>query len=158
MSRLEVWLIRLGIRVSHSTPYHPQTQGKAERFHRTLKRELLNRFGFSSIIACQEAFDRWRDEYNQIRPHEALEQKTPSTRYAQSARFFPAELPPVEYDEGETVRKVSRHGQISYSGRLYFVGEGLFKENVVIRPTENDGVLSIVFCHKEVGQIDLTRR
>ena len=156
LSRLEVWLIRLGIRVSHSTPYHPQTQGKAERFHRTLKRELLNRSGFTSISACQEAFNRWRDQYNLVRPHEALEQKAPVTRYTQSARLFPAELPPVEYDEGETVRTVRRHGQISYKGRVYFVGEGLYEENVVIRPTENDGVLSIVFCHKEVGQIDLT--
>jgi transposase InsO family protein len=156
LSRLEVWLIRLGIRVSHSTPYHPQTQGKAERFHRTLKRELLNRYGFTSISACQEVFDRWRNEYNLIRPHEALEQKTPSTRYAHSARRFPSELPPVEYNEGETVRKVHRHGQINYKGEVYFVGEGLYEENVVIRPTGNDGVLSIVFCHKEVGQIDLT--
>lgn len=156
LSRLEAWLIRLGIRVSHSTPYHPQTQGKAERFHRTLKRELINRFGFTSISACQEAFDRWRDQYNLIRPHEALEQKAPATRYAHSGRLFPSELPPVEYDEGDIVRTVRRHGQISYKGGVYFVGEGLHEETVAIRPTENDGVLSIVFCHKEVGQIDLT--
>ena len=54
------------------------------------------------------------------------------------------------------MRKVGRHGQISYKNGVYFVGEGLYEENVAIRPTENDGVLSIVFCHKEVGQIDLT--
>jgi transposase InsO family protein len=59
LSRLEIWLIRLGIRVSHSRPYHPQTQGKDERFHRTLKRELLERNGFNSIPICQTAFDQW---------------------------------------------------------------------------------------------------
>ena len=156
LSRLEVWLIRLGIRVSHSTPYHPQTQGKAERFHRTLKRELLNRYGFSTIGACQEAFDRWRDQYNLIRPHEGLEQMAPATRYAHSARAFPSQIPTVEYDEGEHVRIVGRHGQVSYKSKLYFVGEGLYREKVAIRPTKEDGVLSIYFCHREVGQIDLT--
>ena len=156
LSRLEVWLIRLGIRVSHSRPHHPQTQGKDERFHRTLKRELLERNGFSSLKAWQHAFDTWRDQYNLIRPHEALGQQAPITRYRPSARSFPSKLPPVEYDDGETVRKVQRHGQINFNGRSYFVGEGLYTELVAIRPTKQDGVYSVVFCHKEITQIDLT--
>jgi transposase InsO family protein len=110
LSRLAVWLIRLGIDVSHSRPFHPQTQGKDERFHRTLKRELLDRFGFNSIDACQSAFNSWRDQYNLIRPHEALGQKPPISRYVPSARPFPAQLPAVEYDEGDDVRKVRQHG------------------------------------------------
>jgi transposase len=57
LSRLEVWPVRLGINVRHCRPYHPQTQGKDERFQRTLKRELLNRSGFNSIEACQSAFN-----------------------------------------------------------------------------------------------------
>lgn len=156
LSRLEVWLIRLGIRVSHSRPHHPQTQGKDERFHRTLKRELLERNGFSSLEAWQHAFDTWRDRYNLIRPHEALGQQAPVTRFRPSARCFPSELPPVEYDDGEIVRKVQRHGQINFNGRSYFVGEGLYTELVAIRPTEQDGVYSVVFCHKKITQIDLT--
>lgn len=156
LSRLEVWLIRLGIGVTHSRPYHPQTQGKDERFHRTLKRELLNRFGFSSIDACQESFNTWRDQYNLIRPHEALGQKAPVTRYTPSARSFPAELAPIEYDDGDTVRKVRRHGQIYFGGRNFFVGEGLYDEMVAIRPTKEDGIFKVVFCEKEISRIDLT--
>lgn len=115
ISRLEAWLIRLGIRVSHSRPYHPQTQGKDERFHRTLKRELLERTGFHSIQACQLAFDKWREQYNLVRPHEALGQKPPGTRYAASARAYPNRLPDVEYDSQDQVRKVRGSGLISFT-------------------------------------------
>lgn len=156
LSRLEVWLIRLGIRVSHSRPHHPQTQGKDERFHRTLKRELLNRYGFNSIDACQGAFDTWSDQYNLIRPHEALGQQAPITRYQPSARSFPSQLPHIEYDDSDIVRKVQRHGQINFNGRSHFVGEGLYTELVAIRPTKDDGVFSVVFCNQEVAQINLT--
>lgn len=156
LSRLEVWLMRLGIRVSHSRPYHPQTQGKDERFHRTLKRELLDRFGFNSIDACQQAFNGWRHQYNLIRPHEALGQEPPISRFAPSARAFPDQLPAIEYDDGDDVRKVRRHGQLYFEGRDYFVGEGLTGEFVAIRPTADDGVFRVVFCDREVSRIDLT--
>lgn len=156
LSRLEVWLMRLGIRVSHSRPYHPQTQGKDERFHRTLKRELLDRFGFNSLEACQSAFNGWRNQYNLVRPHEALGQKPPISRFAPSARPFPEQIPAIEYDDGDDVRKVRRHGQLRFGGRDYFVGEGLTGEFVAIRPTQEDGVFGVVFCDREVKRIDLT--
>lgn len=156
LSRLEVWLIRLGINVGHSRPFHPQTQGKDERFHRTLKRELLNRFGFNSLETCQSAFDRWRDQYNLIRPHEALGQKPPISRYSASARPFPSMLPPIEYDDEDQVRKVRQHGQLHFKGRDYFVGEGLTGEFVAVRPTANDGIFNVMFCHRQISRIDLT--
>lgn len=156
LSRLEVWLMRLGINVGHSRPFHPQTQGKDERFHRTLKRELLDRFGFNSIVACQSAFNGWRDQYNLIRPHEALGQRPPVSRYVASSRPFPAMLPPVEYDDGDEVRKVRRHGQLYFKGRDFFVGEGLTGEFVALRPTDEDGVFRIIFCHREISRLDLT--
>jgi transposase InsO family protein len=155
LSRLEVWLMRLGVKVSHSRPFHPQTQGKDERFHRTLKRELLDRFGFNSIDACQSAFDGWREQYNLIRPHEALGQKPPISRYAASARPFPALLPPIEYDDEDDVRKVRRHGQLRFNGRDYFVGEGLTGEFVAIRPADADGVFKVVFCNREISRFSL---
>lgn len=156
LSRLEVWLIRLGIRTGHSRPFHPQTQGKDERFHRTLKRELLNRYGFNSLDECQHAFDAWRDQYNLVRPHEAIGQQAPATRYRPSARQFPSRLEPIEYDEGDIVRKVRRHGQIDFRRRSYFLGEGLYDEMVAIRPTSEDGIFSVIFCDREIIRIDLT--
>lgn len=155
LSKLGVWLVRLGIQLSHSTPYHPQTQGKDERFHRTLKREVLERNGFNSMAQCQQAFDSWRQLYNLVRPHHALGQQPPVSRYQVSARPYPDQLPPVEYDEGEHVRKVLRKGQIHFQQRDVFIGEGLAGEHVALRATGVDGVFGAYFCHKLIREIDL---
>jgi hypothetical protein len=155
LTRLEVWLIRLGVRIGHSRPMHPQTQGKDERFHRTLKRELLDRVGFNSLEACQREFDTWRDQYNLIRPHEALAQRPPVTRYTPSARPFPEKLPPVEYDSADEVRRVRGSGMISFKRHELFIGEGLAGEDVAIRPTDLDGVFQVLFCHREVRLVAL---
>lgn len=155
LSALAVWLIRLGIRVSHSRPYHPQTQGKDERFHRTLKLELLDRQGFHSLSACQQAFDQWRHLYNLIRPHESLGQQPPVTRYQNSARPFPEQLPDIEYPVGDHVLKVKSKGQIHLKGKIVFIGEGLAGQHVAIRPSTIDGLFDVYFCHKRIRQIDL---
>lgn len=156
LTQFEVWLIRIGVRISHSRPYHPQTQGKDERFHRTLKQELLDRRGFYSIADCQEAFDQWRDQYNTVRPHQALNWDKPANRYQPSGREYPVSLPPIEYDFGEVVRKVDRHGCIAYEGRAHFIGEGLKSQLVVVRPTEIDSIYDVYFCHHHVREISLT--
>ena len=155
LSRLEVWMIRLGIRITHSRPYPPQTQGKDERLHRTLKLELLDRAGFNSLPDCQSAFDRWRDQYNLIRPHGALGQKPPGTRYAASARAFPEELPAIEYNEGDNVIKVRKSGQIQVDRRSFWIGEGLAEQPVALRHSEVDGVYNVFFCNRQVGSVDL---
>lgn len=157
LTQLEVWLIRLGIRISHSRPYHPQTQGKDERFHRTLKLELLERRGFNSLAACQVAFDEWRERYNMVRPHQALGQKPPITRYRPSGRTLPTTLPVVEYPSTDIVRTVTNKGDISYLSQRYFVGQGLKSNQVALRPSDTDGVLDIYFCHHRVHQIDLRK-
>lgn len=151
LSRLEVWLLP----VSHSRPGHPQTQGKDERFHSTLKRELLDRKGFNSIPSCQAAFDEWRDEYNLLRPHQALGQKPPRTRYSVSARAFPERLPPVEYEQGDEVRRVKKNGEAYFRSHSIWLGEGLADEMVAFRPTETDGVFQVFFCNWEVKRVDL---
>jgi transposase InsO family protein len=97
---LGLWLVRLGIRVIHGRAYHPQTQGKDERFHRTLKFELLRHFNFTSLEHCQREFDRFRNRYNLERPHDALGLETPASRYRISPIPFPETLPPIEYPAG----------------------------------------------------------
>jgi len=92
LSELGVWLVRLGVVVSHSRPYHPQTNGKDERFHRSLDAEVLKGRSFESLAKVQAALDHWRAVYNQERPHEALQMATPITRYRPSARRMPARL------------------------------------------------------------------
>jgi transposase InsO family protein len=158
LTQLAIWLIQVGVIISHSRPYHPQTQGKDERFHRTLKLELLDRQGFKSIADSQRAFDIWRDQYNMVRPHHALRGERPISRYSASGRRFPATVPPVEYDSNDVVRKVDRHGYIAFKTRKFFVGEGLKSQPVAIRTTATDGVLDIYFCHHQVRQINLSEK
>ena len=96
LSTLEVWLLRLGIHVRHGRPYHPQTQGKDERFHRTLKAEVLSNRAFVDLAHVQRHFDPWRDVYNLERPHDSLGLATPASRYQPSWRRWPTHLPQIE--------------------------------------------------------------
>lgn len=152
---LGAWIVRLGIRLGHSRPYHPQTQGKDERFHRTLKTELLLRQGFDSLSSAQEAFDRWRERYNLIRPHEALGLRPPVTRYQSSPRSFPETLPPIEYDSSDEVRKVQGNGEIYFRGQEYSVGRGLTGLPVALRATDVEDVWDVFFCQKRMKQLRL---
>ena len=83
-----IWLIENGVRVTFSAPYHPETNGKVERFHKTLKAEVITPRFFSSLTDIQNAFDEWRDVYNHERPHESLAMETPSDRYRPSYREY----------------------------------------------------------------------
>jgi transposase InsO family protein len=152
---LSLWLLRLGIRVLHGRPYHPQTQGKEERFHRTLKAEVLNRTDLHDLLHSQEVFDRWRPIYNHQRPHEALALATPVTRYTPSQRSLPATLPPIEYALEDIVCTVKTKGEVTWRNRTYFLGQAFARQPVAIRPTATDGLYSVFFCHQSLGWIDL---
>jgi len=149
------WLMRHGIRVSHGRPYHPQTQGKEERFHRSLKAEVLERNSFADLAACQHAFDRWRHVYNHERPHEALGLQPPATRYRPSPRAFREALPPIEYGPGDIVRKVDGEGAISFRSRPIRIGKAFRRQPVALRPSGEDGVFDIHYCVHHIGRLDL---
>ncbi len=151
-----LWLIRLGIRVSHGRPYHPQTQGKDERFHRTLKFEVLRHFNFTSLEHCQRQFDAFRDRYNLVRPHDALDLDPPVARYRPSPIAFPESLPPVEYPPGLEVRKVQAEGWFSYRGKAFRVSKALRGYPVALRQSElGDSLREVLFCHQLLVTIDL---
>ena len=152
---LTAWLIRLGISVSHSRPYHPQTLGKDERFHGTLKRELTDRYQWRDLAHLQTAFDSWRRVYNFERPHEAVAMAVPATRYQASLRSFPERLPAIEYPSGVEVRKVQEGGRISFRGHTFRVSKAFRGYPVGLRPTRIDGVLDVLFCHQVIAQISL---
>lgn len=156
LTTLGVWLIQLGIRLSHARPCHPQTNGKDERFHRTLNIELLQRRGLADLDDAQHAFDTFRDDYNLIRPHQAIGMSVPASRYRPSDRRYPATLPPVEYDDQLPVRKVDTSGKIDFLGRRYRIGKALRRQRVALRPNpEIDGQYTVYFCHQPVRTIDL---
>jgi hypothetical protein len=150
-----VWLLRLGVRVAHGRPHHPQTQGKDERFHRTLKAEVLLGRQFADLAACQCAFDRWRHVYNYQRPHQALDLATPSERYRASARSFPETLSPIEYGDGDIVRKADKEGDITFKNRRIRIGKPFRGELIALRSSSEDGMFSIHFCRHQIGTVDL---
>jgi len=143
---LTLWLARLGVGVAHGRPFHPQTQGKDERFHRTLQVEVLRYETFADLAHVQRRFDPWRQVYNCERPHEALALATPASRYQPSPRVFPETLPPVQYG-----------GLLSYQGRLWRIARAFRAQSVALRPTAVEGELDVFFCAQRVGRIDLRR-
>lgn len=149
------WLIRLGITVNHSRPNHPQTQGKLERMHRTLKLELLSRYCFGDLKEAQRGFDWWREIYNQERPHGALNLEVPAVRYQRSEREYKEILPPIEYDEKLIIRKVQKSGVIYLGGKNYRVGEAFRGQPVALKETEEEHIMDVYFCHQKVVKIDL---
>lgn len=152
-TRLNAWLFRLGIRVSHSRPYHPQTMGKDERLHRTLKAEVLKQQQFDDFPMCQQGFDTWRHVYNCERPHEALAMDVPASRYASSPREFPEQLPPIVYRSGDQVRKVTHGGRISFRNRVFRIGKAFTGFHVAIRPTLTDGEYDVYYCKQKIKTI-----
>jgi transposase InsO family protein len=153
---LTVWLMRLGIGVTHARPYHPQTLGKDERFHRTLKAEVLHYCQGLDLLACQRRFDAWRFLYNHERPHESLGMAAPANRYRQSSSHFPKTLPPLEYGPEDRVRKVVEGGYIFYRNREYRIGKAFKGEYVALRPTLIDGILEVFYGNHKIAQINLS--
>lgn len=152
---LTVWLLRLGIAISHSRPFHPQTQGKEERFHRSLKVEVLAQRLYADFTYMQRRFDEWRYCYNHVRPHEALQLAVPASHYQASTRAFPEQLPAFEYGSRDQVRKVQATGKISFAGRYFRVGRPFQGQPVAVRPTTSDGLYEVFFATHRIGTIDL---
>lgn len=151
-----VWLMRLGIRVMHSRPYHPQTLGKDERFHRSLKAEVLRGRCFADLPEAQARFDGWRETYNLERPHQALDMHPPASRYRISPRPYPEILPEVHYAAGFEIRRVQQQGWISFRGTHYRVSKAFYGQSVALRPNaQRDGLFDVLFMHQCIAQIDL---
>jgi transposase InsO family protein len=155
-TRLGVWLLKLGVDVLHSRPYHPQTRGKNERFHRTLKAEVFALRRFCALDEVQRAFDHWRPIYNSERPHQALDQEVPASRYVASPRSMPERLPRIEYDDGEEVRTVgTTKAYVSFKGQMWKVPQAFCGERVAIRRRGADGHYGVFFGSREIAEIVL---
>ncbi len=157
-TQLELWLMRQGISVSHSRPCHPQTQGKDERFHRTLKAELLARRYFPSLPVMQQALDEWREMYNTQRPHEGIALSVPSSRYRASQHAYNPEPKAAEYGSEMQIRKVDISGRLTLKGKEYHVGKAFIKERLGIEEETVDGIYSVWWYKTKIGVIDLKTR
>jgi transposase InsO family protein len=152
---LGVWMMEQDIRIGHSRPYHPQTQGKDERFHRTLKGEVLDGRSFARLDQAQAAFDAWREVYNCKRPHEALGLETPSRRYHMSPRAMPQNVDPPDYEPQAQVRTVHEGGWISFKGRQINCSKAFVGRRHALRATDTDGLFDLCYRSHLLAQIDL---
>ena len=156
LSRLSVWWIKLGIQPLLIAPGHPEQNGRHERMHRTLKEETA-RPPKATFGAQQRAFGCFRREYNDERPHEALEDRTPAELYSPSRRAYPHQVPEVEYPGHYEVRRVSSNGQIKWQGQMLFVSEVLAGEPVGLEETD-DGIWSLNFASLLLARFDERQR
>ena len=155
-TKLRVWLLKLGIDVIYARPYHPQTKGKNERFHRTLKTEVLSMTTFRTTRDLQKAFDRWRYIYNTERPHQSLDYDVPANRYRPSLRSLPSKPSEPEYEEGAIVRRASQlKANLRFGKRRWRVPEAFRGELLAIRPLATDGQFGIYFGALQIASIDL---
>ena len=142
---LTVWLMQLGIWVTHSRPRHPQTNGKIERFHRTLKADLISRYPMRSFSHAQKLFDDWRFDYNYERPHEGIDMDIPSKRYEKSRIPMPTQMPKIEYGENATLRRVRGNGYISFQNKEYLAGEAFKGALLELKHDEANKNLELYF-------------
>jgi transposase InsO family protein len=152
LSRLAVWWIKLGIVVERIEPGKPQQNGRHERMHRTLKEE----------VAAMPARDRWaqqrvmnkfRQEYNEVRPHEALDYQTPAGLYVPSSREYPRRVPEVEYPETMKVCTIKHKGHFRWKQRDVFLSEVLWGERIGLLPVD-DRWFTIYFAQVPLAQFD----
>jgi len=152
LSRLAVWWIKLGIVPERIEAGHPEQNGRHERMHRTLKQEAAQPPA-ANRREQQRALDRFRQEYNQVRPHEALQMRTPAAVYQPSARTFPARVPEPDYPETMLVRSVRPHGNFRWKHQDVFLSEVLWGERVGLLP-EDDRWFTIYFAQFPIARFD----
>jgi len=156
LSTLSVWWIRLGIVPERIAPGHPEQNGSHEQLHQVLKAETT-RPPAPNCTAQQQRFRRFVREYNEERPHEALDNRPPATRYAPSPRGLPARLPPVEYPGHFEVRLVSSNGCVSWKNAPLFVSTPLAGEYVAFEEVD-DGLWTLHFASVALGRYDERHR
>jgi len=152
LSRLSVWWVKLGIAPERIAPGQPQQNGRHERMHGTLKAETAKPPA-ATTAAQQGRFDRFRDEFNHQRPHEALGQTPPAQHYQPSARSYPAQPEDPAYPAEYELRRVRSNGEIKWQGELVFIGEALINEVIGMLETD-DGDAAVYFGPVPLGIID----
>lgn len=157
-TRFEVWLMDLGILTIHGRIMHPQTQGKDERFHRTMDEELLNYVKIEDLANAQRHFDRFRECYNTERPHEALNNDVPAKHYEASDRRMPVKIEDWEYESGCELRRIKSTGYITYRNQGYFLSEAFGGCQVAVKECSQSGCVDILYRGFKIGRINVDER
>ena len=156
LTQLSVGLIEQGIGLRYGRVCHPQTQGKVERFHRTLGTELRHRGVPPRFAQWPAALAEIETNYNVQRPHEALGMQRPAERYQPSPRKYAERVKPWEYPEGSDVRRLNSQGMLTHQGQRWFICGALAGQQVRVEPF--DGKLVVSYRHMYIREVDLERR
>ena len=152
LSQLSAWWTSVGIRVSFSRPAHPQDNGAHERMHLDVA-DQLEADPADSLEVQQRAASKWRVEFNEVRPHEAIAMQTPAQLYVRSSRRH-AGIQPPRYPTSYAVRRVSSKGCVRYMGKAVFISESLIGHDLGIRRTQR-GRIAVRFYDLDLGFFDL---
>jgi len=153
LSRLAVWWTRLGIGHERIQAGHPEQNGRHERMHRTLKQDVPTAQDWRSQ---QRELDRFLHDFNQVRPHEALDMQTPASVYEPSPRTYPARIPEVKYPDTMELRTVKTHGHFRWKKKDIFLTEVLWGEPIGLMPL-GEGLFNIYFADRPLIGFDSTR-
>ncbi|MCK5263830.1 MAG: IS481 family transposase [Gammaproteobacteria bacterium] len=152
LSQLSIWWVKLGIRPERIKPGKPQQNGQHERMHRTLKK-AATRPPSASMKAQQQRFNIFCEEYNEQRPHEALQQQTPASQYSCSLREYPKRIPKLYYPDYFEVKKVSHNGVVYWRNKLLYVSHLLNQEYIGMEEID-DGIWQVYFGPITLGKFD----
>ena len=158
ITRFEVWLMELGILTIHIRPKHPQTQGKVERFNGSFKRERLKFYTPKDLEDAQRQRDEYRYFYNNVRPHEALNDEVPAKHYCASRKRFPFKIEEWVYPCNYAVRNIKSSGYFNFNGQGYFLSEGLGDKTVAIVESCQDGLYDIIFRQFRIAKLDVKKK
>lgn len=152
LNRLNVWWLQLGITHQRITPGSPQENGAHERLHKTLKARAT-RPAAANLNSQQRVFNTFRQTYNELRPHEALDDETPASRWAPSARAYPERIALPEYPGHFEVRRVSSAGTFRLHSGQYFLSQALNEEYIGLEEVQ-DGLWNLVYYETLLGRFD----
>lgn len=153
-TQFERWLMDLDILPIHGRIRHPQTQGKIERFHRTMKQELLNHTTMADIRDAQNKFAIWREKYNNVRPHEALGMKRPGEVYVPSQRRYSEKITKYNYSGAYHVIKVNSWGYVRFDRWQVYLSETMIDQYIEFRPSADGETFAACYRNFKIAEFD----
>ena len=153
-TQFERWLMDLDILPIHGRVKHPQTQGKIERFHRTMKQELLKHTTISDIADAEIKLSAWREKYNHVRPHEALGMKRPAEVYEPSRRAYSETIEKYEYGGQYHVIKVNSWGYVRFDKWQIYLSESMINQHIEFRPSPNGETFVACYRNFKIAEFD----
>ena len=153
-TQFEKWLMNNDVLPIHGRVKHPQTQGKIERFHRTMKEELLNIYQFNNLSEADLALQEWRNKYNYTRGHHALNMKCPGEVYEPSQKKYTGIIKPYEYSGEYHVIKVNSWGYLRFAKWQEYLSETMIGEEIELRPSQNGSTFIACYRNFRIAEFD----